>query len=226
MRNNYKFLSILSVIVLFSQQSWAMPYFSGDTISPTLIDKPLAKDSQDWKDEVNQIVEMQKNPDPKQIAQAATERDFQSETVVQVVEPNFNRSNYPQLYKLMDNVGDTTKLANDNAKTYWHTNRPYVDNKNVKALIAAHKNPAYPSGHTAGSYVDAYVLGMLLPEKRDQFYLRAAQIAWHRVLVGMHYPNDIKGGRQLALLVMGGLLQNPQFQKDFEAAKAELAKKH
>jgi hypothetical protein len=38
----------------------------------------------------------------------------------------------------------------------------------------------------------------------------------------MHYPQDIKGGQQMALLIVGALMQNDEFKKDFDAAKLEL----
>jgi len=38
-------------------------------------------------------------------------------------------------------------------------------------------------------------------------------------LVGEHFPSDIRAGKRLSLLIVGGLLQNSEFQKDFQVAK-------
>jgi acid phosphatase (class A) len=112
---------------------------------------------------------------------------------------------------LIDRAFLTSKAVNDSAKNYWNTKRPYLMDKNIKALIKPHNNKSYPSGHTSSSYVAAHLLGLLIPEKRNQFYNRAAEIANHRILVGMHYPKDVEGGKEMALLIVGAFLENDQF---------------
>jgi acid phosphatase (class A) len=65
-----------------------------------------------------------------------------------------------------------------------------------------------------------------LPNKAKKFEERAAQIAKHRVIVGMHYLHDLEGGKQLADLIVEQLLQKQDFQNDFKAAKLELLRKN
>jgi hypothetical protein len=38
----------------------------------------------------------------------------------------------------------------------------------------------------------------------------------------MHFPHDIEGGKKLALLILGGLTQNSDFQQDLLKAKKEI----
>ena len=40
--------------------------------------------------------------------------------------------------------------------------------------------------------------------------------------MGMHYPQDIKGGKQLALILFNNLMNNHNFLQDFNDALAEL----
>ncbi len=68
----------------------------------------------------------------------------------------------------------------------------------------------------------AYILGLLIPEKRADFLLATKQITERRILIGEHFPSDLKAGKQLALIVIGGLIQNSEFQRDLEAAKEEV----
>lgn len=222
--NYHKFLAIFFAVFLVNFQANAQAYFDKDIISPTLIDPPFKVDSAEWKSDVKEIIKIQKNVDVAEIDQALEERELVSEHVA-LVDPTLTRQQHPQLYKLLDRVSETSREVNRSAKNYWNTKRPYLMDKNIKALITPHDNPAYPSGHTSGSYVLAHVLGLLIPEKRAQFQERAAKIAWHRVMIGMHYPKDVDGGRQLALLVVGALMENPDFRKDFEKAKKELSNK-
>jgi acid phosphatase (class A) len=52
---------------------------------------------------------------------------------------------------------------------------------------------------------------------------RADVIAQHRIEAGVHYPNDVEGGRLLAMLIVGALSENEDFQDDVENAKKEMA---
>lgn len=200
----------------------AEPYFTEDTLPPVLITPPPAVGSDAWKNDIDHIIKLQQQPDTQELKEAAAERDMSPEMITLAVDPKLTRAGFPLLYHLLDRVSDTSHSVSKGAKYYWKTKRPYIMDKRVKALIDAHDNPAYPSGHTTGSYVWAHVLGLVMPEKRAAFIARAGEIAHHRVLVGMHYPHDLDGGRQLALLIVGGLLQNKEFRQDLVQAQREI----
>ncbi|MDX2073164.1 MAG: phosphatase PAP2 family protein [Alphaproteobacteria bacterium] len=216
---------LLLLCLLAAPAAHATPYFSADTVPPTLIDPPFAADSAGQKADIDAIIQAQAKANPAEVASAREERNMRPELVTLAVNSALTREAYPALYHLLDRVSDTSYVTTQAAKNYWNTKRPYLMDTRVKALIEAHDNPAYPSGHTSGSYSWAHVLAMLLPEKREAFMARAEEIAQHRVLVGMHYHYDLKGGRELALLMVGALTQNAEFQKDLAAAKVELADK-
>ena len=61
-----------------------------------------------------------------------------------------------------------------------------------------------------------------MPMQANDFKNRAQEIAWHRVQMGMHYPQDLNAGKQLALILFGGLIHNHNFLKDFNDALVEL----
>lgn len=216
-----KLFLIFFSTLLFVTNSQAKPYFTADSISPTLLTPPTKEDSAESKKEIAEIIELQKNPDPNEIMQAEKEVHYTPETLVLAVDEKMSRERFVHLYNLLDRVAETSQIANDRAKEYWNTKRPYLLDKRVKALVEVHSNPAYPSGHTCGSFTTAHVMGLILPQKRDEFYARAQKIAWHRVIVGMHFPTDLKGGKEMALLVIGGLLQNAEFQQDLAEVKKE-----
>ncbi len=216
---NKKLPILFFVYFLISETVFAKPYFAADSFSPTLLTTPNKEGSAESKKEIAEIIELQKNIDPSEIIQAAKEVNYTPETLVLTVDEKMNREGFPQLYNLLDRVAETSRVVNDSAKEYWNTKRPYILDKRVKALVEAHSNPAYPSGHTCGSFATAHVMGLILPQKRDEFYARAQKIAWHRVIVGMHFPTDVKGGKEMALLLMGMLLQNAEFQKDLAEVK-------
>lgn len=225
LKKNY--IAALLISFLMVAKAHAEKYFGYESISPLVIEKPYKPNSKEHKDQINQIITLQKNigiDDLKEIDLALSEKQLRPETVVQHVLKNVKRDKFPKTYKLLDRVGDTSRDVNDGIKEYWKYPRPYKHSSEVQALISPSSGYCYPSGHTTGGYIYAHVMSLLIPSKSEEFYDYANQIAWHRVLVGMHYPQDIAGGKQLAIFLVGGLLQNNDFLADFNDAREELKK--
>ena len=81
---------------------------------------------------------------------------------------------------------------------------------------------SYPSGHSTFGTMTAIILSNMVPEKRAALYKRGWDYGQQRVVAGVHYPSDVEAGRIQASVVVAELMQNPQFQSDFAAAKTEL----
>lgn len=199
-------------------------YFGYESTSPYAIDKPFKINSLEHQSQIDQIIILQKNIDPKDIDLALEEKQLRPETVVQKICKTCTRAKFTALYHLLDRVGDTSRDVNDGFKDFWKIPRPYIYDTRIQMMITPSKGYSYPSGHTTGSYIYAGVLGLLIPNKIEELQDYANQIAWHRVQVGMHYPQDLTGGKQLAIYLIGGLMQNKDFQNDFNLAKFELKK--
>lgn len=222
MKNKFKLTFAIFCVLLLANNSYAKPYFDSDVINPILLTKPLKRDSLEFKKEVEEIVKMQQNAEKSEIKKAKNESEMRVSLMTSDLDSNFSEENFPKTYKLLKNVFDTSKANSSKAKRYYAMKRPYLENKKISALVIPSLSAAYPSGHTCNSYVLAHVLNLLQPQKGQDFYKRAEEIAMHRVLAGMHYPHDIKGGKELALLVVGALLENDEFKQDFIEAKNEL----
>jgi LPXTG-motif cell wall-anchored protein len=54
---------------------------------------------------------------------------------------------------------------------------------------------SFPSGHTTSAYQADLTLAMLLPEIAPELATRASEGGLHRVVLGVHYPLDVIGGR-------------------------------
>ncbi len=200
-------------------------YFSGDSINPKLIEAPYAQNSKELNEEIQQIIKLQKHFSLNELELASREKFLRPEIFALYADRNLSRESYPKLYRLLDRISYTSKLANDHSKEYWNVTRPYLVEKKVNMLITPSPGACYPSGHTTSSMVHTQILGLLIPEKSDDLQKLAKKISQRRVLVGMHYPHDIVAGEQLSRLVIGGLMQNEDFKKDFENARIELAKR-
>lgn len=214
-------LPIVFSFLIYASATYAANYVVSDSIPPDLLTPPPAEGGELWQEEIAAIVAIQQEPPPEEVEAARAEREMKPEMVASALSPAPARRACPRLFKLLDKVGEDGKAVNHHAKAFWNTRRPYVASPEVKALIDAHNNPAYPSGHTSGSLIWAEVLGQVFPQQREPLRRRAEEIAQHRVLVGMHYPSDIEGGRQLAWLTLGALTQSAAFRDDLSAAQAE-----
>lgn len=213
----------LIIFTLFINSAIADPYFKGTLISPKLIDKPFKVGSSQWENEINQVKNVQSYAKKEDIDQAAKEKELRPETIVLQINPKLVRSKFPKLYQLLDRVSETSRETTGHIKEYWGIKRPYLTDKSVMPLIPASNGYSYPSGHTTGSYIYAHVLSLIMPKKDQKLKDIAQTIAWHRVLAGMHYPQDLEGGKQLSLVLYGGLIQNSEFNNDLEEAKKELS---
>jgi len=88
------------------------------------------------------------------------------------------------------------------------------------AFDVAHAS--YPSGHATVGTVCAILLANAVPEKREELFARGREYGSSRVIVGAHYPTDVEAGRITGTVAAAVLLQNPLFQRDFAAARAQL----
>jgi len=82
---------------------------------------------------------------------------------------------------------------------------------------------AYPSGHAANSYINAYIYSELAPEFTDFFIKDAYDMAHSREIIGVHYPTDSECSRIFARQFVTMLFKNEKFLEDFQRVKAEWA---
>lgn len=103
--------------------------------------------------------------------------------------------------------------------------RPYVRdgyNTCVEGESLA-KSSSYPSGHTAIGWSWALILAELAPDRADAILKRGVDYGQSRVVCGFHYPSDLDSGRMVGAALVSRLHTIPEFQKDLEAARRELA---
>lgn len=54
---------------------------------------------------------------------------------------------------------------------------------------------SFPSGHTTEAYGFSIPLAVMLPELAPEILVRASEMANNRIVLGVHYPLDLMGGR-------------------------------
>ncbi len=85
------------------------------------------------------------------------------------------------------------------AKKMYKRPRPYLVDTNLSPCIDREGSYAYPSGHSATAHYMAAQLIRIYPARKAALLKRADEVAWNRVLGGVHHPSDIEAGKKLGL---------------------------
>lgn len=79
----------------------------------------------------------------------------------------------------------------------------------------------FPSGHTNASYLTAYGMAYAVPERYQEMLTRASELGNNRIAAGMHSCLDVMGGRVMSTAIAASVLNNPEYAKLKEKAKAD-----
>lgn len=136
----------------------------------------------------------------------------------------FNPDNLPRTTELMIAVWQDASYYIWSFKDHFLRIRPYVLEPALKNLEETDW-AAYPSGHAANSYINAYIYQELAPEFRDVFVKDALDMAHSREIIGVHYPSDSEMSRIFARNFVNKLFENEKFRTAFEEVRKEWATK-
>lgn len=134
----------------------------------------------------------------------------------------FNPDNLPITADFMARVWQDASYFIWSLKFKYARIRPYVVDSRLKNLEQTDW-AAYPSGHAANSYINAYIYQELAPEFTDFFIKDAYDMAHSREILGVHYPSDSEASRIFARQFVNMLFENKKFLEDFNKVKEEWA---
>ncbi len=188
-----------------------------------LLPPPPGNDSAVSKAELDELVGIQKSRDKAQSDLAVADDAKTVWRFADVVgNPSFTREKLPLFTAFFDRVVVTASAVVDPAKDLWKRPRPYVADSRIEPLLKKISSASYPSGHSTAGTVMGIILANMLPELRSAIMGRAAEFAHNRMVAGMHYATDIEAGKRAGTAIVAVIQTKPEFQKEFEAAKAEL----
>ncbi len=170
------------------------------------------------------VLRMQASRTPADVAFAQkVANDVLFDDFSDIVGPWFNAKSLPYTNIFLKHVTADAAAINGATKKLFNRPRPPAVDPTVYPVVEVPTSSSYPSGHSMRAYLWAAVLAELYPEHREALFARAHEIAWGRVVGGVHFPTDTIGGRIMAGAIVTEMMKNPAFQKAVQEAKAEAA---
>ena len=134
----------------------------------------------------------------------------------------------PTLSRLMDRLVMDAARSVGILKTTFKRARPMVGHDDAPLCVAREAwmttNSSYASSNAAAGWAWALVLAEIAPDQASSVLVRGREYGENRVICGLHYASDIIAGQTMASATVARLHANPEFMKDLETARAELAK--
>ena len=188
-----------------------------------VIQPPPAADSQAQKDDLKAVQTAHENRTEAQAKSALADNaltifDFVSD----VLGPNFSKEKLKITVPFIERAYRDQIEACKEVKEHFNRQRPFVLDPKIKPVYQQAANASYPSGHATTGYVYTIILSMMVPEKAQVLYDRAAVYGRNRVIAGVHFPTDVEAGKISAAVIVNMLIQQPLFMRDLERAKKEL----
>lgn len=189
----------------------------------TIIPAPPAEDSAVTEAEIAELHRIQDSRTPEEV-KAAQADDGEEDIFLYktVFGPSFNAQTLPLTAALSAHVRNDEPIASNGLKDRFRRPRPYqVDTTLHPVCKVTDKHNAYPSGHTLSGYLLALTLVQMVPEKSAEILQRADGYAHNRLVCGVHTASDLEASRLMAYVIFGSLLEEPRFQQELGAARAE-----
>jgi acid phosphatase (class A) len=202
-----------------------LPYVTTKQVDLTqLLAPPPANDSAQTRYEIDELLRVQARLTPAMAEAASADQQEDVFRFANVFGAKFKAENLPVATPFFARVAENEGVIVDPAKDSWKRPRPFMLSSEIKPNVKMSKSGAYPSGHTSLGYLLAVVLGNMVPEKRVEIFDRAADYANNRMVGGVHYPSDIQAGRIAGTVIAAEMMKQPEFQRDYAAARAEVRK--
>jgi len=217
-------------------------YLEGVEVSDFKIPDPPANSSVQTRAEINYLLALQKNRTAEEVRSSFYMADVYYNLRVTPSDSTYKRYR-SNLFQIGRSIGswfnpETLPVTTDFMARVWQDAsyfiwslkfkyariRPYVIDADLNNLLETDW-AAYPSGHAANSYINAYIYQELAPEFTDVFIKDAYDMAHSREIIGVHYPSDSETSRIFARQFVNKLFANKKFLEDFEQVKKEWAQK-
>ncbi len=216
----------------FPEEAWGSRYWNDvprattyvESQTPGLIvEPPLEDDSVSTTSELEYLKSLAQSRQPGDIILIHKENLDPLKRFFQVLD--VSRKDVPKLDTLIRRIAQKSYLPILYFKNKYSRIRPYQLDTDLVTVIDGPPHPSYPSGHATQGYLVASILAELFPAgdlRNSQVMELGKGIGTRREIAGVHYPSDTAAGVALAKQLKPILMNDPEFQKTFEAAKSEI----
>ncbi|MBX3520534.1 MAG: phosphatase PAP2 family protein [Xanthobacteraceae bacterium] len=182
-------------------------------------------DSDAQKHDLAAVLDAQKTRTPAQIEVALADAKINIGRFAEALgKPDLVKDELPATDAFFKKVFNDSRLLFLASKDVWKRPRPFLVSNDVTPIGERPPSSSYPSGHGVFGQLWAIILANMVPERSADIYNRSRLYGQNRVILGVHFPTDVESGQMAATAIAAIMMQNPDFQKDFEAAKVELRK--
>ena len=216
--------------ILLSLLLAALPTFAADGNGPAvdlaaLLPPPPVAGSMAARHDLQGVLDVQASRTSAEIAAAQADRLHSVFRFADVFGTAFTPAQLPHTAAFFARVVAYDKGEVKAVKAFWRHPRPALVSHAVHPLSQEQPDDwSYPSGHSTLGYTEAVLLANMVPERREAIFARADLYAHRRIEMGVDYPNDMEAGRLAGTVLGGRLLDDPAWQADYAAARAELRK--
>jgi acid phosphatase (class A) len=190
-----------------------------------ILPAPPADGSPRAKQELAEVHRLQDSRQAAQIAHVKADDEEEDMFIFRgVLGEKFNAQVLPRTAVLSGHLHNDESVIGSLAKQKFQKLRPFNFDATVKPVCKVNGNPndyGYPSGHSLTGYLEALALVQMVPEKRDAIITRADDYAYSRVVCGVHYRSDTEASKSLSYAMMALMMNNGQFRRELDAARAE-----
>jgi acid phosphatase (class A) len=156
------------------------------------------------------------------VIRCRSEADITFAAFADVLGDDFKERLLPQTAALLQQVQVDNRAVLADAKKNWNRVRPRLADPRIHPCVKLKSEDAsYPSAHASQGIIWASILSEIYPDHRDQLMARGEQIGQDRIIGGVHYPSDVRAGRQIGEAIVKKLMDNSDFQVALEQAKEE-----
>ena len=189
-----------------------------------LIPPPPPPNSEAWKEDLAGVLEMQENRTEAQVRRGIADNVLSIYRFEDVLGPKYKQENLPVMDAFFEKLHADQRAILIAAKNALKRPRPVV--AHPKEVLALGGNPRLPTGYPSGAVVmttlTAIVLSKMVPEKRFDLSERNREFALNRVVIGQHFPRDIRAGEIAGTVIAYAMMETPAFMRDLQAARTEL----
>lgn len=194
---------------------------AGELETKKILPPPPAPGSLAAQADLETVLHVQAARTPEQVAWAKFIAHDDLFKNARVLGDWFTAQNLPFLAEFFHQVDDDGDLIFGDVKTLYPRPRPPFADPRVQPCVELKTTGSYPSGHSSQAWMWAGLLAEIFPEKRTELLDRARDVAWGRVIGGVHYPTDTIGGKLLGDAIVAELLKLPAVQEAIRKCRAE-----